>query len=204
MSTEPGWPQSIVVVRHGETEWSASGRHTGRTDLALTDRGRSEAEAAGAVIRDALDGNPPTAVYASPLRRARDTAALALGVDRPMIDDRLAEVDYGRYEGLTSEAIREIQPGWDLWADGTPGGESVAGIAARCDSFIADLRRRDAGGRVVIVSHGHLGRALTSRLVGWDVTAARALQSDTASVGLVIVKRDIPVLAAWNRHPTVA
>lgn len=201
MSHAAGLPASIVIVRHGETEWSAIGRHTGRTDLPLTAVGEREAVAAGPVILDALGGQAPTAVYSSPLQRARRTTALALGVGEPIVDERLAEVDYGRYESLTSDAIRHAQPGWDLWAHGAPDGESVAHIAQRCDAFIDDLRTAAAGGRVVLVSHGHLGRALTARLLGWDVTAARSLHSDTASVGLVTVKRDVPVLAAWNRRP---
>lgn len=199
----------LIIVRHGETEWSRSGRHTGLTDLELTDVGREQACAAEGVIAEVLDGRSVGLVFSSPRRRALATADLALstfGV-ATVIDDRLAEFDYGAYEGLLTHEILALDPSWNLWRDGCPEGESPADVTSRCDAFLGDL---DSGaGRaiscddraVVVVCHGHLSRALVSRAVGWPVDAAEGLDNGTASVALVEGRKGRRVLHAWNRQP---
>src|SRR6187551_3101239 len=122
-------PPQVWLVRHGETDWSAAGRHTGRTDLALNSAGRHAADALARI----LDGSAVTAVFTSPLKRAGETCRLAGFGDRAVVLADLAEWDYGDYEGLTTAAIRETRPGWTLWRDGCPGGESAAEVGARTD-----------------------------------------------------------------------
>ena len=146
----------LVVVRHGETEWSRSGQHTGRTDIPLTDEGRRQAE----LIRTALAGFDFALVLVSPLERARQTADL-MGLGNAELRDDLAEWDYGTYEGLTSAQIHELRPGWSLWVDGCPGGEDAAAVGARADRVLAEVRAVD--GDVALVAHGHLLRVLAAR-----------------------------------------
>lgn len=198
----------LIVVRHGETDWSRLGRHTGRTDLSLTGLGRDQARAAEGVIVEALDGRSVGLVFSSPRRRALTTAELALSVFgvAPVIDDRLAEFDYGAYEGLLTDEILARDPSWKLWRDGCPGGESPADVSSRCDSFLGELdgetgRLTLSDDRaVVVVCHGHLSRALVSRAVGWPVDAAEGLDNGTASVALVEGHKGRRVLRAWNRQ----
>lgn len=198
----------LIVVRHGETEWSRLGRHTGRTDLGLTDLGREQARAAGGVVAEVLDGRDVGLVFSSPRLRALATADLALsafGV-APVIDDRLAEFDYGAYEGLLTDEILVRNPSWRLWRDGCPDGESPADVATRCDAFLGDLDSETGpmtwteDRAVVVVCHGHLSRALVSRAVGWPVDTAEGLDNGTASVGLVEGHKGRRVLRAWNRQ----
>lgn len=152
----------MLLLRHGETEWSKIGRHTGRTDLDLTEIGRAQAVAAREVLKD-LDLNDPL-VLSSPRRRALQTAELA-GLTVDTVDEQLAEWDYGDYEGLTTPQIRENDPGWLVWTHGCPGGESVAQVQARADLVItkiaAELTQRD----VLLVGHGHFSRALMTRWI---------------------------------------
>lgn len=198
----------LIVVRHGETEWSRLGRHTGRTDLDLTDLGCEQARGAAEIIVEVLDGRRVALVLSSPRRRALATAELALAAFgiAPVIDDRLAEFDYGAYEGLLTDEILARDPSWKLWRDGCPDGESPADVVSRCDSFLGDLdaeAERMAladDSAVVIVCHGHLSRALVSRAVGWPVDTAEGLDNGTASVALVEGHKGRRVLRAWNRQ----
>src|SRR5437773_7812118 len=146
----------LFAVRHGETEWSLATRHTGRTDVTLTDVGRERAERLG----DALRGRPFALVLTSPLGRARDTAALA-GFADAAVDDDLREWDYGDYEGRTTLEIREERPGWFLWDDGVPNGESIDDVAVRADRVIARVRATE--GDVLVFAHGHVLRILAAR-----------------------------------------
>lgn len=187
----------IVLVRHGATEWSENGRHTGRTDLALIERGRHQATAVGPVIRALLAGADPL-VFTSPLRRARDTAHLALPDHEPELVDALLEYDYGQYEGLTSTEILQRDPNWNLFTSGCPGGEAPQQVAARCDAFGAKLERTAQGRPVVAFTHGHLSRILTARLLALPASAGAALYNETASVGVINVHRGRFVLVGWN------
>lgn len=148
----------IVVVRHGETEWSATGRHTGRTDLPLTAAGEERARA----LAPRFAGRTFAAVFTSPLSRAADTARLA-GLHADVLDD-LAEWDYGDVEGRTTAEMREQQPSWTVWWDGCPGGETVDQVGARADAVLA--RCDDIDGDVALVAHGHILRILTARWLG--------------------------------------
>ena len=190
-------PDLVLLVRHGATEWSQNGRHTGRTDLDLTPLGVEQAQRAGGLVLSLLGGRSAV-VFTSPLLRAARTAALALPGNEAVGVDALMEYDYGAYEGLTSAEITERQPGWNLFADGCPGGESLQQVAARCDAFVAKLERTAAGRAVVVFTHGHLSRILASRLIGLPAATGRLLENDTASVGTIAIKRGELVLTGWN------
>jgi probable phosphoglycerate mutase len=192
-------PVMILLVRHGATEWSANGRHTGRMDLPLTPEGVEQAERVGELIGRIL-GARSAMVFTSPLGRAARTAALAMPHNEVTVVDALAEYDYGQYEGLTSEQIDARHPGWNLFIDGCPGGESLMQVAARCDSFIAKLERTAARRAVVAFTHGHLSRILTCRLLGLEPVNGRLLENDTASVATIVPKRGLLVLDGWNRR----
>ncbi|TEA08067.1 Phosphoserine phosphatase 1 [Mycobacteroides salmoniphilum] len=171
----------MLLLRHGETEWSKIGRHTGRTDLDLTEIGRAQAVAAREVLAN-LDLNDPV-VLSSPRRRAIQTAELA-GLNVAEAWDDLAEWDYGDYEGLTTPQIRENDPGWLVWTYGCPGGESVAQVQARADRVIAtisaDLTQRD----VLLVGHGHFSRALMTRWIDLPLEEGTRLGMATASIAV--------------------
>ena len=190
-------PSLILLVRHGATEWSVSGRHTGRTDLALTSLGEQQARECAHVIDSWLDGTDPV-VYSSPLQRAARTAALALPGHPAEEVAVLEEYDYGNYEGLTTSEIYERDPEWDLFSGGCPGGESAMQVSARCDSFIAKMERTAAGRSVVAFTHGHLSRILTARLLGMPASAAAGLWNDTGSVSAINLHRGRLVLVGWN------
>jgi probable phosphoglycerate mutase len=151
----------LVIVRHADTDWTASGRHTGRSDIPLNGAGRERA----AALADRLGGRAFVAVWASPLSRALKTARLA-GFE-PVLYDELAEWDYGEYEGLTTAQILAQRPGWDLWRDGCPGGEQAADVGARADAMLARL---PAEGDVLAFSHGHMLRVLIARWLGVAAT----------------------------------
>jgi len=184
--------QQIVLVRHGETEWSREGRHTGRTDLPLTERGREEAAALGS----ALAGGRFALVLTSPLVRAAETCRLAGLGDAALTRDDLREWDYGRYEGRTTEQIREERPGWTLWDDGCPGGEGPADVRARADRVVAELRTVD--GDAAVFAHGHLLRVLGARWVGLEASAGGRLALDTATLSILGYHREVAVLQLWN------
>jgi probable phosphoglycerate mutase len=181
----------IVLARHGETEWSASGQHTSTTDIPLTDRGRAAAEK----LREKLAGQEFALVLASPRARARETARLA-GFD-PEIDNDLAEVDYGEYEGLTTPQIREDRPDWSLWTDGSPGGETLAEAGARVDRVIA--RSLAADGDVAIFAHGHILRVLAARWIELPPERGASFALDTASLSELGFERENRVIERWNR-----
>jgi len=197
----PTLPLLILLVRHGATEWSVAGRHTGRTDIALTDLGVEQAVQAGPLIHQLLRGTVPL-VFTSPLRRAADTAALAMPHHEVEQVAALMEYDYGAYEGLTSSEILRDDPNFDLFGVGCPGGENVLQVSARCDSFVAKLERTAAGRSVVAFTHGHLGRILTARLLGLPASAAGSLWNDTATVGVLNLHRNRLVLVGWNLRPS--
>ena len=186
----------VVLVRHGTTEWSLSGRHTGTTDIALTPQGEADAAAVG----ESLAGMSFSAVWSSPRQRARHTAELAaLAGSPPTVREDLAEWDYGSYEGLTSDQIAERDPGWSIWAGGGPGGESPAQVAARADRVISDLLGEE--GNVAVFSHGHFGRALAVRWVGLDITWGRAFRLDAGAISILGFERDQRAITRWNQDP---
>jgi broad specificity phosphatase PhoE len=185
----------VWLVRHGETEWSASGRHTSRTDLELTDGGREAAHRISELVAHVTF----TAVFTSPMKRARDTCALA-GLGGPaVVDDDLREWDYGDYEGLTTAAIRADRPDWSLWRDGCPGGETADDVGARVDRVIARIRATD--GPIAVFGHGHALRVLGARWVDLDATEGTVLALDTATVSRLGWEREQPVVRVWNAQP---
>ena len=181
----------VVLVRHGETEWSRDGRHTGHTDVPLTARGREQASALGA----ALEGRSFARVLTSPLSRAAETARLA-GFGDAEARDELREWDYGAYEGRKTVEIREERPGWTLWADGVPDGETAAEVASRVDALLAELRREDEA--VLVFAHGHLLRVLSARWIGLEPEAGRLLALDPATTSVLGFERETPVIRVWN------
>jgi len=182
----------LWLARHGETEWSRSGRHTGRTDVPLTANGERQARALGERLR----GVEFALVLASPLERARRTAELAGFGAALVFDEDLMEVDYGEYEGRTTAEIHRSRPDWDLWRDGCPGGETIADAARRAERAIA--RARAADGPVLLVGHGHLTRTLASRALTLDPGHGRHLALDPASLSIVGAEHAAPALWLWN------
>ena len=182
----------VWLIRHGETEWSRSGRHTGRTDLPLTDAGREAARAVAPALADVPFG----AVLTSPLQRARETCALAGLADRAEPVDDLLEWDYGDYEGRTTADIRGGRPGWTLWRDGCPGGETAADVGARADRVLTRLRAET--GPVAVFGHGHMLRTIAARWVGLPAEDGGLLALTTATVSVLGWEREQPVLSRWN------
>lgn len=182
----------LWLVRHGETEWSAAGRHTGRTDVPLTEAGRARA----AALRERLAGTEFTRVVTSPLQRARDTCALAGFAARAEVDPDLREWDYGSGEGLTTAQIRETVPGWTVWTHELAGSEPAYDVGVRADRVLA--RASATTGRTLAFSHGHLSRVLGARWVGLEVADGARLGLDTAAVSVLGWERDRPVLRRWN------
>jgi broad specificity phosphatase PhoE len=193
--------QHIYLVRHGETAWSLSGQHTGRTDIPLTAEGEAEAR----TLHERLRSTVFKRVFVSPLQRARQTAALA-GIATPVeIEPDLAEWDYGAYEGLRSAEIRAIKPDWNLYQDGCPGGESPAQVSLRADRMIARLRALE--GNIAIFSHGHLGCVLAARWIGLEIEQASLFLLDTASVSILGYghqRAAEPAIMLWNARPDAA
>ena len=188
-------PLQIYLVRHGQTEWSLSGQHTGRTDLPLTARGEDEARA----LEPRFRGLAFSHVLASPRQRARQTAALAGLGAAVTVEPDLAEWDYGDYEGQRSAEIRTRRPGWNILRDGCPNGESPAQIAARADRLVASLS--SLTGKVAIFSHGHFGRCLAVRWIGLELAAVQHLLLGTACYGVLGHDPGHPenrVIAQWN------
>ena len=181
----------LWVVRHGETEWSANGRHTGHTDLPLTEAGHRQALADA----DKLAGVGFSLVLSSPLLRARETCRLCGFQDAAELCEDLREWDYGDYEGLTSPQIHERQPDWRLWTDGCPGGESPAQIGARLDRLLA--RIADVEGDVLCFAHGHSLRVLAARWCGMEVAAGQRFALATAGVGVLGHEHDTQVLSRF-------
>ena len=182
----------LWLARHGETEWSRDGRHTGRTDIPLTPAGEEQARA----LREPLAAIEFDRVLSSPLSRARETCDLAGLGDRAELRDELLEWDYGDYEGITSAEIRQQDPGWLLWRDGCPGGESPADVGARVDSLIAELLGAD--GNVAVFAHGHLLRVLAARWIGLEPAAGQRLALATATLGRLGWEHAYRVIDRWN------
>ncbi|UQI43811.1 histidine phosphatase family protein [Streptomyces sp. HU2014] len=191
----------LLLIRHGETEWSRSGRHTGLTDIPLTEHGEKQAEA----LRPLLAGRTVGPVLASPLKRALRTAELA-GLD-PRPDPDLREWDYGGYEGVSTDEIHRTRPGWYLWDDGVvPGdaghpGETAAQVGARADRVLARIApwlAEPDGPDVVLVAHAHFLRVLTARRLGLPPTVGALFRLDTATVSRIGTEHGRPALVAWN------
>lgn len=188
----------LYLLRHGQTEWSLSGRHTGRTDLPLTARGRELARAAGAVL---LAPKDPVLVLSSPRTRARDTAELAgLRVDR--VDERLAEWDYGDYEGITTEDIRRTDPGWTVWTHPSPGGETATRVQERADGLLAEVVPELATGDVVLVGHGHFSRVLLARWIDLPATEGVRFAMDAPAWAVLGDERGVHRIDHLNVGPT--
>ncbi|MGW1557228.1 histidine phosphatase family protein [Streptomyces sp. NPDC002144] len=195
----------VFLVRHGETEWSRSGRHTGSSDVPLTERGREEARRLLPLIRP----HRIAAAFVSPLRRARDTAEL-IGLRDVRVDPDLREWDYGAYEGVTTPAIQRERPGWFLFTDGVaPGppehpGETPEQVGARADRVLArvDAALEDTEGAVVLVAHGHVLRVLTARRLGLPPSGGALFQLATGTLCRLGTEHGRPVIAGWNIRPT--
>jgi probable phosphoglycerate mutase len=185
---------ALYLARHGETEWSKTHRHTGRTDIPLLPEGEARARRLGERLR----GLDLTAVYTSPLQRARRTAELA-GFPDPTPTDLLLEYDYGEYEGVTTADIHKTRPGWELFHDGCPGGETPDQVYARARAFIE--LAESAGGRVLAFAHGHILRAVGAAFLEQPVVFAARLSLDTAALSLVEDGAHGRVLAFWNLAP---
>jgi broad specificity phosphatase PhoE len=182
----------VVLVRHGETEWTRTRQHTGRTDLPLEEEGREQARPVGEALRERTFG----LVLTSPLRRARETAELAgFGAAAEMRDD-LAEWDYGEYEGRTTKEIRVERPGWDVWRDDCPGGETLEQLAARADRVIE--RALAADGDTLVFAHSHFLRELGGRWIGLGPDGGGKLVLGTATLSTLGFERERRVLRAWN------
>lgn len=182
-------------MRHGETEWSRAGRHTSRTDLPLTAAGRERA----AALSGALAAFSFVLVLCSPARRARETCELAGYRDRAIVDDDLREWDYGDYEGLTTPEIRERDPGWALWRDGCPQGESPLEVGARADRVLARVSEVD--GDALAFAHGHILRVLAARWVSMGVAAGARLALSAGAIGVLGHERETCVIERWNLAP---
>ncbi len=190
-------PPEVVLVRHGETPWTLAGKHTGRTDVPLTERGREEARALAGELRRRRFA----LVLPSPLARAEETCRLAgLGAVAARRAD-LREWDYGAYEGRTTIEIRKERPGWTLWRDGVQAGETAAEVGERADRVIADLRA--AAGDAAVFAHGHVLRVLAVRWLGLEPEAGRLFALDPATVSVLGYERETPVIRMWNRSCTV-
>jgi len=187
----------LTLARHGETTWSRTGQHTGTTDLPLTERGQAQAAALAA----RLEGSQFDAMLSSPAQRAVDTAA-ATGWDFAT-DERLAELDYGAYEGLTTVQIRGRRPAWDLWFDGCPEGETVDDVAVRVDAMLQDLI--ESGARsALLVGHSHTFRVLAARYLGMEPQAGRLFRLDTATLSELGEYHARPVVVRWNASDHLA
>ncbi|PDT37460.1 histidine phosphatase family protein [Rhizobium sp. M10] len=186
----------IYLVRHGETEWSRSGRHTGRSDIPLTDVG----EAAARKLAERLSGRSFSAVWSSPSARARTTCALAGFGSGAVIRDDLAEWDYGAYEGITTKEILAKRPGWQLFRDGCPNGETAADVGARADAVVHALRQ--VGATILIFSSSHFLRVLAARWLGLPPEGGALFVLDTASISVLGYEHDLtePVIRQWNQR----
>lgn len=185
----------LWLIRHGETEWSLSGAHTGRTDLPLIPAGK---ERAGALARY-LAGRGFALVLTSPLQRARETCRIAGYGDVALIEPNLCEWDYGAYEGRTTNEIRKERPDWDLWTMGVPGGETIEQVAARARVVIG--RAAAVGGDAALFAHGHILRILTACWLDLPPAGGRLFALDTASVSILGYEREQRVIRHWNRCP---
>jgi broad specificity phosphatase PhoE len=183
---------NLFAIRHGETAWSLSGQHTGTTNIPLTESGRRLAER----MRPVLAKNAFALVLCSPMQRARETCELAGLGDPAVIDDDLVEWNYGEYEGLTANQIRETARDWLIFRDGCPGGESPEQVGARADRVIARARATD--GDVALFAHGHVLRVLAARWIGLPAASGQHFLLDTGTLCVLGYYRDIPAVRVWN------
>ena len=184
--------QKVYLVRHGETEWSLSGQHTGVTDIPLTENGR----AAARLLRPVLAEESFALVLTSPLQRARETCELAGFGNRARVESDLMEWKYGEYEGLTPQQIHAKRPDWMIFRDGCPSGESPEQIGARVDRVIAKTHATE--GNVALFAHGHIFRVLAARWIGLSSRAGQHFLLDTATLNFLGYYRDTPALKIWN------
>ena len=187
---------TMYLVRHGETEWSRTRRHTSTTDVALTEHGVAQAR----VLEDTLAGLDPQLVLTSPRSRASETCRLAGFAAAAAIDERLAEWDYGEAEGRTTAEIRVDDPGWSVWTHPLPGGESLDQVAARADDVIRDLR--SMSGSAILFGHAHLWRILAARWCGLSAGAGQHLVLDPGSISVLGYEREAPAIVKWNHPPS--
>ena len=190
--------REIWLIRHGETEWSRSGAHTGRTDLPLTAAGRDNAAAIGR----SFNGRAFALVLTSPLERARDTCRLAGYGEAAHIDPNLCEWDYGDYEGRATPDIQKERPGWSLWRDGVPNGETIEQVAARAEAVLA--RAVTADGDTALFAHGHILRILTACWLQLDPRCGSLFALSTASVSTLGYERETRVISCWNLLPSAS
>ena len=191
-----GGAVELWLVRHGETEWSASGKHTSRTDVALTERGREKAVLLGKYLADVSFA----AVFRSPMARARETCEIAGFGARAVVDDDLKEWDYGVYEGRTTAEIQAETPGWSVWKDAILGGETVEQVGSRADTMIARAVEASGGaGKVALFGHAHILRILTARWLGLEARGGRLFALGTGSVSVLGWERETRVIQSWNR-----
>ncbi|MFC8826168.1 histidine phosphatase family protein [Streptomyces sp. NPDC057137] len=187
----------ILLARHGQTAWSLSGRHTGRTDVPLLDEGRRGAKLLGERLdREPWAGLPDAEIRTSPLLRASDTCELAGFGGRARPWDALMEFDYGAYEGMTPAEIQAVRPGWFIWRDGVPDGETLAGVAARADEVVAWARSADRD--VLVFAHGHILRAIGARWLGEDVSFASRIRLAPTSLSVLDWAYGAPAIDIWN------
>jgi len=184
--------QRVFLIRHGETEWSLSGQHTGITDIPLTENGRTMPRLLAPILAKVTFAR----IFTSPLKRARETCELAGLGERAEIDHDLVEWNYGDYEGLTTKEIHAKTPDWMLFRDGCPGGDGPEDVARRVDSVIGRVRAVE--GDVALFAHGHVFRVFVARWIGLQATAGCHFILDTATVGVLGYYRDVPAIKRWN------
>ena len=183
---------NVFAIRHGETEWSLSGKHTGTTDIPLTDHGRRLAER----MRPVLARNFSGLTLCSPMQRAQETCDLAGFGQNMVVDPDLAEWDYGEYEGKTPKEIHEVKPGWLIFCDGCPGGETPEQVGARVDRVIARTRALDRD--ILLFAHGHVLRVLAARWIGLPPEGGQHFLLDTGTLCVLSYYRDVPAVRIWN------
>ncbi|MEW2389692.1 histidine phosphatase family protein [Streptomyces venezuelae] len=187
----------ILLARHGQTEWSLSGKHTGRTDIPLLEEGRRGAKLLGERLHRAPhDGLPDVEVRTSPLSRARETCEIAGFGDRATEWDALMEFDYGAYDGMTPADIQAVRPGWFIWRDGVPEGETLAQVAARADEVVEWARSADRD--VLVFAHGHILRVIGARWLGFGIEFAARIRLNPTSLSVLGWAYGEPAIEAWN------
>ncbi|HEY5304209.1 MAG TPA: histidine phosphatase family protein [Acidimicrobiales bacterium] len=193
----------LFLIRHGATEWSATGQHTGITDLPLTSEGIAQLEPLARGLHRSIGGQIDSAiVFSSPLQRALVSAQTVMGDGhRVCVDSNLVEFNYGDYEGVTTEEIWRQRPGWDMWRDGCPNGEDAEGAGRRADAFLSQLD--DAHELVLVFAHAHIIRIIAARALGLEAQGARIFTLDTATVSVLEDLRDKKVIKRWNVDPQV-
>ncbi len=183
--------KKLYLCRHGETEWTLSGQHTGKTDIPLTEKGKRQA----IHLRKQIEKISFDAIFCSPKKRALETC----GPLKHIIEPQIVEWDYGNYEGKTSEEIHRNDPKWDIFQDGAPSGETIQEVAQRADAF---LKRADAYfGNVAVFSHGHFLRVLTARFLGLDPEMGKLFLLSVSSLSILGQDREQPVIILWNHLP---